>query len=401
MNVDTKIASKVIVLRMKKVLPKIINYDQTGYVKNRYIGESIRVIDDILYHAEQENLDGILFAADMEKAFDSLEHNFIFSTLTKFGFGQEFIQWVRTFLRNGSSCVMNNGVSTGYFNLERGARQGDPLSPYLFILCLETLFIQIRNDNSIRGFKFRKTEIKLTSFADDVTFLVKDTQSLRKILKLIKNYGIFSSLKMNVEKCEACWIGRSKGDTDKPVKCKWISLTNNTIKILGTHFSYNKLLEKKMNFYNLVTDCRTLLNIWKQRWLSLARKIQVFKSLIASKPVYIATMKSLPQDVLDELHRMQKEFLWQGKRTKIKHSTMIGSYEKGGLKDVDLESKFQSLRIIWVRKILDKTNFHPWMAIANTVLQDLGGVNIFHTNLLIAPKKNESAWKRYRHFIKR
>ena len=100
-------------------------------------------------------------------------------------------------------------------------------------------------------------------------------------------------------------------------------------------------------------------------------------------------MKSLPQDVLDELHRMQKGFLWRGKRAKIKHSTMIGSYEKGGLKDVDLESKFQSLRIIWVRKILDKTNFHPWMAIANTVLQFLGGVNIFHTNLLIAPRKRE------------
>ena len=97
---------------------------------------------------------------------------------------------------------------------------------------------------------------------------------------------------MNVEKCEACWIGRSKGDTDKPVNCKWISLTNNAIKILGTH---NKLLEKKMNFYNLAADCRTILNIWKQRWLSLAGKIQVFKSPIASKPVYIATMKSLPK----------------------------------------------------------------------------------------------------------
>ena len=73
---------------------------------------------------------------------------------------------------------------------------------------------------------------------------------------------------MNVEKCEAYWMGRSKGDTDKPIKCKWISLTKNTIKILGTRFSYNKLLEKEMNFYNLATDCRTVLNIWKQRWHS-------------------------------------------------------------------------------------------------------------------------------------
>ena len=117
----------------------------------------------------------------------------------------------------------------------------------------------------------------------------------------------------------------------------------NTIKILGTHFSYNKLMEKKMNFYNLITDCHTILNIWKQRWLSLTGKIQVFKSLIASKPVYIATMRSLPQDVLDELQQMQKEFLCQDKRAKIEHSTMIGSCENGGRKDVELKSKFQSL----------------------------------------------------------
>ena len=118
----------------------------------------------------------------MEKAFDSLEHNLIFATFTGFGFGQEFIQWVGTFLRNGSSCVMNNGSSIRYFDLERGAIQHDPLSSYLFILCLEALFIQIRNDKSIRGFKFGKIEIKRTLFADDVTFFVKDTQSVRRIL---------------------------------------------------------------------------------------------------------------------------------------------------------------------------------------------------------------------------
>ena len=75
--------------------------------------------------------------------------------------------------------------------------------------------------------------------------------------------------------------------------------------------------------------------------------------------MYIAIMKRLPQDVLDELQRMQKEFLWRGKRAKIKYSTMIRSYEKDGHEDVDLESESQSLRIIWGRKILDKVNFHP------------------------------------------
>ena len=71
---------------------------------------------------------------------------------------------------NAQSCVINNGNSTGYFSLESGATQGDPLSPYLFTLALEILFIQIRADKTIKGFRFRTVEVKLTTYADDATF---------------------------------------------------------------------------------------------------------------------------------------------------------------------------------------------------------------------------------------
>ena len=88
LNVDLKVASKALAFRMRKVIPLLIHPDQTAYVKGRCIGESVRIIEDIIDHADQENLDGILFAADIEKAFDSVEHNFIFSVLRKFGFGR-------------------------------------------------------------------------------------------------------------------------------------------------------------------------------------------------------------------------------------------------------------------------------------------------------------------------
>ena len=83
-NVDSKIASKALAARAKKVIHSLISYDQTAYVKGRYIGESVRVwIDDLLKYAENENIDGILFAADIEKAFDSVDHNFIYACILK------------------------------------------------------------------------------------------------------------------------------------------------------------------------------------------------------------------------------------------------------------------------------------------------------------------------------
>ena len=90
--------------------------------------ESIRLVDDLLKYAEEENSDRILLAADIEKAFVSVDHNFSFATLNKFGFGSDFIEWIKTLFNNSQSCVMNNGNSMGYFNLERGTRQGNPLS---------------------------------------------------------------------------------------------------------------------------------------------------------------------------------------------------------------------------------------------------------------------------------
>ena len=121
------------------------------------------------------------FLADFEKAFDSIEHPFILATLESFGFGPQFIQWIKTFLNGAESCVMNNGHSSGYFSLERGCRQGDPLSAYLFILCVEVSFIQIRESNDIHGIKIGDHEIKLPAYADDAYFLTSDVSSMRKI----------------------------------------------------------------------------------------------------------------------------------------------------------------------------------------------------------------------------
>ena len=128
---------------------------------------------------------GILIAIDFEKAFNTLDFNLLIRTLHKFNFGPSFIHWIRTLYKDVhvSSAVVNNGFTIGHFPLERGVRQGDPLSLYLFIVAVEILAIKIREDNNIQGFKIGQEVLKLSSFADDMTCFLKDNSSYNALFE--------------------------------------------------------------------------------------------------------------------------------------------------------------------------------------------------------------------------
>ena len=151
LNVDYKIVTKTLAMRLKKVLPEIIHIDQSGYVEGRQIFESIRLIQDLMEITKNDNIPGIMLLVDFEKAFDSIEWSFMYDALNKLNFGNEFIRWVKLLYTNISSCLVNNGTSTKYFTLTRGLRQGDPLSGYLFIVVLELLAEKIHQEKSIKG----------------------------------------------------------------------------------------------------------------------------------------------------------------------------------------------------------------------------------------------------------
>ena len=128
LNFDLKIISKSLATRLKNVLGKLTDARQTAYVNERFIGESGRLIDDVLKVCDMQKLSGYLLTVDFEKAFDSLNHNFLIAVLKKYGFGDDFIDWILILFNSQESCVINGGHSTKYFPLERGARQGDPIA---------------------------------------------------------------------------------------------------------------------------------------------------------------------------------------------------------------------------------------------------------------------------------
>ena len=142
----------------------------------------------------------------------------------------------------------------------------------------EVLLIQVREDIDIKGFTVNNVELKLSCYMDDGYFMVKTVDSIIKFLRYFDICSLYSSLKVNLEKCEACWLGRAKFRDDKPIACKWTALNNGCIRILGSFFSYDPLLSQKVNFLTVTESIHTIVNCWKQRGLTLGGRIQVFKS---------------------------------------------------------------------------------------------------------------------------
>ena len=169
LNAIYKIASGSIANRIKQVLNKLISADRTGFIEGRFVGENTCLVYDMLHYTEEQNIPGLLLLIDFEKAFDSLSWSFINKVLKLFHFGPSIRKWIRVLYKNSHSAVTQCGCLSDFFKLGRGCRQGDPISPYLFILCAEILSIRIRNNKNIKGIKTDNMEFKFSQYADDAS----------------------------------------------------------------------------------------------------------------------------------------------------------------------------------------------------------------------------------------
>ena len=184
---------------------------------------------------------------DFEKAFDFLEWNYLFKVLELMNFGTMFQNCIHTFYSNITSCVINNGFASDFFLLQRGVRQGRPLSGLLFVLAIEVLGQAIRNNENIRGLEINDTELKLSMYADDITAFIKDDCSANHLFDLLNDFGACSGLKINTSKTEGTSLGSLKCNLGKrsPFNISW---PEKYVIVLGVAFAYDPSVSCKINF---------------------------------------------------------------------------------------------------------------------------------------------------------
>lgn len=352
LNIDYKICSKALSLRLSKVLSSVISTDQTCSVPDRSIVSNLTVLRDTLDYISRTNETGILVSLDQEKAFDRVDRSFLLKVLRHFGFSPGFCNWIATLYNGAFMRVLVNGFLSDRIDLCRGVRQGDSLSPMLYILCVEVLACKIRDNPDIVGFLLpgaRGRQFKVGQYADDTTSFVKDTRSLHALFHDISLYEKGSGAKLNRSKTEAMWVGPWRGCTDQPLGLSWVF----KMKILGVVFGSGVVDVTSDNWQPRLVKLEKSLNLWKSRSLSLVGKSLILNVLGISKLIYVSQVLIPPQWVIDRLNRLIWPFLWGSSIETVGRHSLFCHLKDGGLSLVNFPAKAKALRVSCMLRVLE------------------------------------------------
>ncbi|XP_074300723.1 uncharacterized protein LOC141632032 [Silene latifolia] len=219
-NVLYKIISKVLCNRLAKVLPSIISESQSAFIQGRDIVDNILICHDLvrLYKRRTCSPRSIM-KIDLKKAYDSVEWSFIEQMLHALKFPERMITWIMTCVTTPSYTIALNGSSFGYFPGKRGIREGDPLSPLLFTICMDYLSRVLEEVTSRVEFNYHPLcrPLKLTHlcFADDLLMFSRgDRTSIKVLLRAFASFSCSSGLEMNTEKSDIYFNGMEQGEID-------------------------------------------------------------------------------------------------------------------------------------------------------------------------------------------
>ncbi|GKC45282.1 hypothetical protein Tco_1063004, partial [Tanacetum coccineum] len=325
-NVLFKCISKIISNRLKDSLSELVSLNQSAFVPGRRISDNILLTQELMhnYHLDRGPA-RCAFKVDIQKAYDTVDWNFLNDSLIGFGFHPRMIGWIMECVKTTSFSISINGCLHGYFKGKRGLRQGDPLSPYLFTLVMEVLTLMLnRRVRQSDSFTFHRycSQLNIINlcFADDLfLFAHGDVDSTRVIMEALEEFKNASGLTPSLPKSTAYFC-----NVLNYVKIGILGILpfeegTLPVKHLGVPLVPSWLLYRDCS--ELMERIKSRISDWKNKTLSFAGRAQLIRYVLGSMHLYWASVFILPSRLMLELEQVLRGFLWcQGefKRGKVK-----------------------------------------------------------------------------------
>ena len=296
---------------------------QNAFVQGRQILDSVLIANECLDSRLRSGVPGVVCKLDLEKAYDHVHWGFLLYMLRCCGFTRRWRRWIFMCISTARFSVLINGTPCGFFASSRGLRQGDPLSPLLFILVMEALsrlLSRAREGGFISGYDIGQTNFLSIShllFADDTLILCgADSDQLWHLKGVFVWFQAVSGLKINLGKSELVPVGNVP-DVEglaAVLGCKVAELPIIYLGLpLGSSFKdqtiWNGIIEK--------TEKR--LAGWKRMYLSKGGRLTLIKSTLSNLPTYYLSLFPIPVGVAHRIEKIQHDFLWEGMGGEFKY----------------------------------------------------------------------------------
>ncbi len=371
MNIDLKILTKTLATRLNYVLPDIIHQSQTA-VASRRIDYNIHLLRDLIELIDHDDSEGAFIFLDQEKAFDRVDHGFLFQVMSSFGIGEGFISWIKILYQNASTRIKINGYLSKNIPINRGVRQGCPLSALLYVLIIEVLALQFRKNPNLVGFNVGGEKIISLHYADDAVIAILQNRCFKEVIKDLEIYEAASGAKINYEKTKGLWCGKWKNRSDKPLGIKW---TNKNVKNLGVFFGHDR--PDRSTFESIVIKIKKSLDFWKQFRLCAFSKARVIEIFHASRLWFASTFYNIPEDTLKEMQQLFSDFInFPNKKITVSRNECQKLREDGGIKLIEISTKCHAYRIMWLLDLVENDELAQHVAVVTKLLgEQKGGLN--------------------------
>uniref|UniRef100_A0A3B4TQD0 Reverse transcriptase domain-containing protein n=1 Tax=Seriola dumerili TaxID=41447 RepID=A0A3B4TQD0_SERDU len=379
---DYKLLSKALSNRLSKVMGQLIHADQTYCVPGRLINDNITLIRDFLDICKLFGIRAGIISIDQEKAFDRVEHEYLWLTLSAFGFSPVFINKIKVLYGDVHSILKINGGLSAPFQVQRGVRQGCALSGMLYSLAIEPLLHRLRCVLQRVRVPGCAAPFKLSAYADDVVVLTNCQQDIDVLEKTVLQFRLISSARINWQKSEALSIG-SADELILPGGLIW---KRGGLKYLGVFLGDQNTVLK--NWEDILEKVKGRLSRWKWIVLNLSYRgrILILNNLVSSTLWHRLAAVDPPPDLLSRIQAVIVDFFWD-KLHWLPQGVLYLPKDEGGQGLVHLGSRGVTFRLQFLQRFLRGPADLVWRPLAETILRRCSGLGLGRTLFLMDLKE--------------